>query len=391
LIRRHASLRAAFRYERLRKPVQIILRDAAAPWTRVDLSSIGEAKRDSRLATLLKEDRQRRFDVGRPPLLRFTLVRLAEQCHRLIMTNHHLVADGWSKAILLEEIWRLYEHNADPRPLPAVVPYREYLAWLAGRDREAANAAWTGVMAGLERPHLLESWNATCERRPPSQHVVSVDERALDRLLRRARALRVTLNMIVQSAWAIALHELTSRTDIVFGAVVSGRPPELDGVERMVGLFINTVPVRVRVADGDSLVEVLARLEEWQIQTLTHQWLGLNEIQRLTRTSPLFDSLVAFENYPAPRIANDSLRGLQVTAFAESDDSHYPLTLQAVRRDGLEICLDSRSDRIGQDGVADLGAAVSSILSAFAENPWQTVEHITSSRHNAATMTRSPG
>ena len=152
---RHASLRAGFQHANLSAPVQIIVPQAEPPWHSIDLSLLDEAAREERLAGILMQDRAERFDLARPPLLRCTLIRLAADRHRLVLTNHHILMDGWSTPILVRELLTLYAHRGDDTALPRVTAYRDYLAWIAAQDRAAAIAAWSEALAGLEEPTRL--------------------------------------------------------------------------------------------------------------------------------------------------------------------------------------------------------------------------------------------
>ena len=155
LVQRHASLRAAFRHENLSRPVQIIVPSAPVPWREVDLSHLDAAAREERLREILAQDSVQRFDLTAAPLLRFTLIRLGAERHRLVLTNHHILMDGWSMPILVQELLQLYAHEGDARSLPRVTPYRDYLAWIATQDRAAAAAAWREALAGLEEATLV--------------------------------------------------------------------------------------------------------------------------------------------------------------------------------------------------------------------------------------------
>src|SRR5260221_13352926 len=147
---RHASLRACFWHEGLSHPVEIIGRELASRWRRIDLSLLEEASREQRLASVLAQDRAERFDLGCAPLMRFTLIRLAADRHVLVLTHHHLLMDGWSLPVLVRELLTLYEHKGDGTGLGRVTPFRDYLAWLAGQDRAGARAAWEQALAGGE-------------------------------------------------------------------------------------------------------------------------------------------------------------------------------------------------------------------------------------------------
>ncbi|WP_308442715.1 condensation domain-containing protein, partial [Rugosimonospora africana] len=243
------------------------------------------------------EERGRRFDLGRPPLLRLVLVRLAAQRFRLILTKHHIVLDGWSVPLLLGELFALYVNGGDSAGLPRVKPYREYLRWLAGQDRQAAKAVWQEALSGVE-PTLIAGAVVGQSGVLPRRVPLTLSRELTAAVQRLARANELTVNTVVQGVWGLLLARLTGRQDVVFGAVVSGRSPEIAGVERMLGLFINTVPVRVRYTMRDTVRTILARVQREQLHLQPYHYLGLPEIQSTTATGNLFDTVTVFENYP---------------------------------------------------------------------------------------------
>jgi non-ribosomal peptide synthetase component F len=178
----------------------------------------------------------------------------------------------------------------------------------------------------------------------------------------------LTLNTLVQGAWAVLLGDLTGRSDVIFGATVSGRPPEISGIETMVGLFINTVPVRVRLAPGASLLEILAESQDRQSRLTAYHYLGLVDIQRTVGLEALFDTLVVFENYPVPAaIAPELTDDLRVVNVQGYDATHYPLTVVAQRQhDTLRVRLDYRPDLFSQNTVETIANRLMSVLDALA-------------------------
>ena len=326
LVQRHASLRAAFRYENLSRPVQIILPAVRVPWHNIDLSLLDDTAREQRLAQILAEDCAERFDLAAPPLLRFTLIRLGADRHQLLFTHHHILVDGWSMPVLVQELLTLYAQRGDARTLPRVTPYRDYLAWIAAQDRAAAVAAWSAALAGLEEPTLVALQDRGRAPVLPEQIMLTLSERLTGALTQQARARGLTLNTYIQGAWAILLGRLTGRADVVFGVTVAGRPPEIAGIESMVGLFINTLPLRVKLSAEQPLVALLAEVQDSQSRLMAHQHLGLAEVQGLAGLGELFDTLVVFENYPVDHAALAAAsNGLHVTPVAGYDASHYPL------------------------------------------------------------------
>src|SRR5262249_52951542 len=239
LLERHASLRVCFQYEGLSRPVQVIMPRVELPWRWHDLSSLEASDRTRRLADLLVEDRRERFDPRAAPLLRFALIRLSAGEHRLVLTNHRILLDGWSMPVLLRELLTLYAHGEDAGVLPRVTPYRDYLAWLARQDRAAAIAAWREALAGLEEGTHLAPRDPARLPIVPEQLTLSLNETQTAALILQGRRHGLTLNTFIQTAWAILLGRLTGQDDVVFGVTVAGRPPEIAGVENMVGLFIN--------------------------------------------------------------------------------------------------------------------------------------------------------
>ncbi|WP_250292783.1 non-ribosomal peptide synthetase [Streptomyces atroolivaceus] len=375
LLRRHANLRVGFLHEDLDEPVQAVAAEVPVPLEELDLTgAAGTGTVQERLDTFLAADRTRRFDLTTPPLMRFTLVRTAPRHHRLVMTSHHILLDGWSMPLLVRELFELYAHRGDDSTLPRVVPYRTYLAWLAQQDRAAALDAWRTALGGIDAPTLLAGRgraDVPGAGELPETLVLELDPVTTHRLRETARAHRLTLNTLVQGAWGLLLAHLTGRPDVVFGTTVSGRPPEIPGIESMVGLFINTVPVRIRPAPGETLAALLTRLQEEQGRLLGHQYVGLTEIRGVTDLDELFDTLAVFENYPmdaeALRTAQQGLPGLAVTGFSGSDAAHYPLTLTIAPGDALRITFGYRAAVLEREEVALTVDRMRRMMTAMAE------------------------
>ncbi|MGW0601615.1 amino acid adenylation domain-containing protein [Streptomyces sp. NPDC002776] len=344
LLKRHANLRAAFRHEGLKRPVQLIPRAVTLPWREEDLSGLPEAEREAVAERIASEDRWRRFDLGKPPLMRFTLIRLGGGRTRLVMTNHHILLDGWSMPVLLRELMTLYTVRGDGSALPRVRPYRDYLAWLESRDREAARLAWTQALEGFDTPSVVAPQRGALTAAPERVHFEE-DAAVSAALTRFARSHGVTVNTVIQGAWGLVVSHLTGRDDVVFGVTVNGRPPELPGVDTMVGLFMNTLPLRVALRPAEPLSQFLRRMQAEQTRLIDHQWMGLAEIQRWAGSGELFDTAMVFENYPldssrsrptAPSAGTDLPTVLKIHS---RDQMHYPLGLLALPRETLRFSL----------------------------------------------------
>ncbi|WP_282689764.1 non-ribosomal peptide synthetase, partial [Streptomyces sp. CC216B] len=370
LLRRHASLRVAFRQRKDGEWVQIVAARYKLPWTEIDLSHLpgAEADTEARRATLA--DREQRFDTGRPPLIRFTLIRLGAESHRLVLTIHHTVLDGWSLPTLLKEYHALYLSGGDARGLPAVAPYRDYLTWLSRQDVDASRAAWDTMLDGLTAPSLVAG---TAEHTPqePGRHEFGLTEEQTRALTARARSAGVTANTVVQAAWSLVLAGLTGTDDVVFGVTVNGRPAELPGIESMVGLFINTLPLRIRLDPSLSARELLGLVHHAQAELIAHQYLGLSEVQYRTGLGPLFDTSVVFENFPfdsAPAVSGDS-DPLRVVGAESHSANHFPLSLVGMPQDALRFKLFHQRDLFDDDAAAAVAERFLGLLDTLVRDP----------------------
>jgi hypothetical protein len=346
VIDRHAVLRTSFHWTGLDRRLQAVWRHVRAPLAVLDWRPLEAAERPARLAELLRADRRRGFEVRRAPLLRITLLRLADAEHQMVFSFHHLLLDGWSMPLLFGELLRLYEalRTGERLTLPQALPFRDYVDWLSRADAAspgATEAFWRRELAGftaptplpLERrpdraPEASGATDATCR----SLELTAGETGALQRLARRGH---VTLGTLVQGAWAILLARHAATGDVLFGALSSGRPAGLPGAEGMLGLFSAILPVRVAVDAARPLLPWLDDLQQHLARLREMEHCLLAEIQRwsdVPRGTALFGSLVVFESYPVDLEAGaspgaskeDSLRigGLQVL-----QNTNDPLTL----------------------------------------------------------------
>ncbi|WP_157854620.1 condensation domain-containing protein, partial [Streptomyces varsoviensis] len=373
LLQRHSNLRVAFRQRKTGEWAQLVARTVPLPWADADLSAIAdETERTAEADRLVAADRARRFDVTRPPLVRFLLVKLAERQHRLVLSMHHTLLDGWSLPVLLREFYALYISRGDASGLPEARPYRHYLDWLAAQDRPAAERAWRESLAGLTEPTRIAPMDAGRLPTAPRRHEFGLTEEATAALVERARAHGLTLNTVVQGAWALVLGRLTGSDDAVFGVTVSGRPADLPGVEDMVGLFINTLPLRARLRPAEPLARFLARVQEEQSRLLDHQHLGLADIQRQAGIGELFDTSLVFENFPLDQAREQTGAapgGLRVSAAESTSANHYTLSLVAMPHSSLGFRFFYQPDLLSEADVETIGDRLLQVLDAFTADP----------------------
>ncbi|MEV0464962.1 amino acid adenylation domain-containing protein [Nocardia tengchongensis] len=327
LIDRHDSLRTAF-VTGADGPRQIVLRDATVDWADSDVSG------DDRQAEALRQIAAAAaapFDPVCPPLVRFHLVCTGVDRYRLLVTNHHLVLDGWSMPLLIHELLALYLSDGDTAELAPPRSYREYLRWLQVQDRDAATAAWREMLAGIEGPTRVTNGPQRAVTADAGEVGLNLDAATTAALLGLGRSHGVTPNTALHVGWALLVSVLAGRSDVVFANTVSSRPPRIPDVERMVGLMINTLPVRVRLEPRESVGDLLNRVQSEQAAMLDHQHLGLAELQRAAGVTDLFDTATVLESYPFDRelLAQDlSAAGLRLLEIDAHDATPYPLSLQ---------------------------------------------------------------
>jgi amino acid adenylation domain-containing protein/non-ribosomal peptide synthase protein (TIGR01720 family) len=369
LLDRYANLRTAFVDRADGDVVQVVPEKVALPWQYLDLTAAGEAERAEAFERFLAQDRAAHFDARTPPLIRLALAVLEPGRPELVMTAHHALFDGWSTPLLMRDLLLLYA-SGDPAGLPRTRDFGEFLSWRARQDQAEAARAWTAELAGLEEPTLLAPGAASAGNDGLGQVEVALPPDVASELSRCAPRLGVTVNTLVQGAWALLLGQLTARRDVVFGATVSGRPPAVADVESMVGMFINTVPVRVEYEPGDTLAEILTRLQGRQAGLVEHHYYGLTEIQQSVGLKSLFDTLVVFESYPIDRdglsAATDAADGIAFTGLRPSTGTNYPLALLAAADPHLQLTLQYARNVLNQDTVEVYAARLVRVLRQLA-------------------------
>ncbi|MFH8407407.1 amino acid adenylation domain-containing protein [Streptomyces sp. NPDC018019] len=346
LLVRHDALRASFHRRASGEAVQVVSREVRLPWREIDLSGLPAADALSGIEELATREQERRFDTAAAPLLRLLLIRLGADRHRLIVISHHILMDGWSMPVLLSELAEVYAAGGDGSALAPAASYRDYLAWRARQDKDAARAAWSAEFAGTEEPTLVAP--GAVDRGPvDAGHLITdIPETTTRGLTELARRHGLTVNTLLQGAWALVLARLAGRTDVVFGATVAGRPPELPGMESMVGLLINTVPVRVRLDAARPVLGLLRELQERQSALVAHQHLGLPEIQRGAGPGAVFDTLVVHENYPRAVAAPGAPDALAFAVLGTREATHYPLTLGVIPGERLRVHVAYRRGQV---------------------------------------------
>ncbi|HEY9315941.1 amino acid adenylation domain-containing protein [Williamsia sp.] len=370
LLARHDVLRAAITQDvGTGDVIQVVRREAELPWRFSDLSGLSAADQDTARDGLLDAERAERFDLASAPLTRMHLIRCDGGRWILAITNHHVIADGWSTPLLIRDLLTMYVlGSADA--LPRVRSYGDFLGWLQARDKAEATRRWTEALRESEPTMLVERFASDASDVPVDLTRTLTPE--LDRALTSmTRTLDVTLNTVLQAAWAMVLAGKTGRRDVLFGSTVAGRPAELSGVDTMVGLFINTVPVRVRLDPQESVATLLSRLQDEQAAMLDHQHLALSEIMTAAGGGNLFDSLLVLESYPIDKQGlseHTDIAGMRLGGARVRDGSHYPLAVVGIPGEQLEINFKYLPSALSAASVEDCATRLLSVIAGFAED-----------------------
>ncbi|NBM14294.1 non-ribosomal peptide synthetase [Streptomyces sp. GC420] len=380
LLDRYPSLRAAFVNRADGDVVQVVPESVTLPWQYLDLTGADEADRTETFERFLAQDRAAHFDADTPPLIRLALVVLEPERPELVLTAHHTLFDGWSTPLLMRDLLLLYASDGDPAGLPGIRDYDDFLSWLDRQDHEESARVWAAELEGIEAPTLLAHDSAPTDAESRDQVDITLPADEASALRRLASDLGITANSLVQGAWALLLGRLTGRQDVVFGATVSGRPPAVPDVESMVGMFINTVPVRVTYTPGETVAEVLTRLQSRQAALTEHYYYGLAQIQQSVGLQSLFDTLVVFESYPIDReglsAAGEAADGITFTGFRPSAGNHYPLCLAAAVDPTLELVLQYTPEVFDRATVEMYAARLVRVLRQVAATPELTVAQL---------------
>ena len=378
LVARHPALRSTIHWTEFEQPCQVVHRYAEHPLDYLDWRELTTSQQEERFNDYLALDRRRAFIDDQPPLSRLALLRVGEDVHHLVWSVHHIVIDGWCLSLLLHEVLDIYEairRGCDPRPRPSR-PFRDYVAWLQHRDEKHAESYWRRALSGvtgatplgIERvePGGRGSGQIALERQVRLPAEVTSSLQAL------VRSRQLTLSTLIQGAWCVLLSRYSGESDVLFGVTVSGRPPELPGVESMVGMFINVIPLRAEVTEESYLIPWLRKLQADLIELRRFETTPLSHIQTwsdIPAGMPLFESIVTVQNLPfvtslqqrADRLGIDSTRFLERT--------HYPLTITVLPGTELEIKIGFDASRFEPWNIDRTLGHLRTLLEAMAADP----------------------
>jgi len=385
VIRRHPILRTSFWWADVQTPLQLVHRDARLQVQRNDWRKLSTIERDNAFERFLQEDRKRELDLAFGPLMRLTFMHLGENEYRFVWTHHHLLLDGWSLPVVIRDLVEAFgagpmDGSGESATLPR---FRDYVAWLRGQDVAAATTFWKGYLAGFTAPTSL---GIDRDGYKPGrtvlfdQRVIRVPAVQTHALKAMARSGRVTLNTVLQGVWALLLSRYSGQSDVVFGTTVSGRSAPIAGIEAMVGMLINTLPVRIAVSGDQRWLPWLASLQRQQVAVREHEHTALTHIQEISdvpRGSPLFESLLVFENYPVDdSLLGDLGRTLSVRDLRFDESTHYSLALTIDPGPELRIRVGFDAERFEASAIERMTTHIESILSQVIADPDKQIADI---------------
>lgn len=349
VVDRHPVLRTSFNWEIKDRPFQVVHRSAALSVQHLDWS--GEAEWRQRLEQFLAEDQKRPFSLKRPPLLRVYLIRLADDRHLLSWTRHHLVVDGWSLGVILQEVFTIYaaRRTREDAQLEAALPYRRYVEWEGACRPDDVATYWRSALSGFE----AETSARSLVFNPNAPAVEEVTRRLSSaewqRLISFARQHRLTINTLVQGAWGLVLARHSGRSDVLAGSVETLRPPHLLAEHgALIGMQITVLPVRFRI-DETPLQEWLLQLQAAMVAGRDAGPIGFDDLRRIINVGHdalPFESLVGFQNYPLDEKGCLHSAGLTLLESGDITLPDMPLNLMAETLDGgliLRLMADGRS------------------------------------------------
>jgi amino acid adenylation domain-containing protein len=375
---RHAVHRTLFAHVDRDRPLQVVRCCVDLPWREEDWSVLPAPEQQDRFEALLADDRSTDFDPARAPLMRCALIRLSDRCHRFLWTRHHAVSDGWSMPVVMGEVLNGYRRRVEGGTVPPspATQYREYIAWLRHQDEAKAEEYWRGALAGVRGPCPLGVGRPPAAGYPAARTVakrrVALPARTTAALQAAARRERLTLSTYAQGAWAILLRRYGGEPHVLFGMIASGRPPSLPGVEAMVGPFLNTLPAPVHVDDGAPVADWLRALQSAQVEREEFGYAPLSRIRRwaqLPGDVPLFESLVAFENFPLDAELGSFTGVFEVENVRMAEQTSFPLTLTVAPGDPMTVQIAYDEDRFDADTVARMLDHYEVILTGLADAP----------------------
>ncbi|MEH2435909.1 MAG: amino acid adenylation domain-containing protein [Nostoc sp.] len=383
VVAQHSILRTAFVWEQLAEPLQVVYRQVDVNLNSHDWQQLSAQDQQQQLEFLLHSQRKQGFQLSEPPLIHLSLIQLSADSYQFIWSSHHLLLDGWSMPLVFKDLLYFYQaiYQGENLAVQPTQSYRNYIAWLQKQDLAQAEQFWREKLQGFTAPTPLSVDKKQSSNRKKldysySEQQIQLTVQATDAIQSFARKHQLTINNLVQATWALLLCRYSQETDVVFGATVSGRPPSLVGIESMVGLFINTLPVRVQVSDDTQVLALLKDLQAQQVESEQYSYSSLVEIQgksEINRGTPLFESIVVFENYPVDEAVRSHNYSFSIDKIHAIEQTNYPLTVIAAAGKQLLVKISYDISRFDDATITRLLGHFQILLEGIVANPQQRI------------------
>ncbi|MEM1169666.1 MAG: amino acid adenylation domain-containing protein [Cyanobacteria bacterium P01_H01_bin.35] len=377
VVDRHSILRTLFVWENISTPLQVVLKQVNLPWTNLDWVQLSPTEQQEKFKELLSKQKAQGFSFSKAPLMNCTLIKLSVDTYKFIWNHHHILLDGWSSPIIYKEIFSFYNSavNGETYQWSTPSPYRDYIAWLCSQDQQAAMQFWRQNLHGFKTPTPLmvnKTKSVSKEHSGNKQIELGFSSECSKKLQSLAKQYHLTVSTIAQAAWALLLNRYSGETDVVFGVVVSGRNTNFTGVENIVGLLINTLPLRVQVPTKSELIPWLKQIQESMVELQQYSYTPIVDIQAVSQVSggiPLFNSIMLFQNYPiAPSLVNEE-SSLQLTEVNTFQQSNYPLSVYVVPGDKFLVKITYNAADFELETVQQMLRHLQTLLTNIADNP----------------------
>ncbi|WP_342417692.1 amino acid adenylation domain-containing protein [Paenibacillus sp. FSL R10-2782] len=385
LVRRHEALRTHFYFGRDTEPLQVVYRSRDCGFQYEDLHKLDVGTRDTWVKNFELEDRARGFDLRRDVLLRVAILRTGEDSYHFVWSFHHIVMDGWCLSLINKEVFESYaalQEGRVPELAPAV-PYSSFIEWLEAQDGKAAADYWSSYLSGYEQQTALPAIKSgrKSEGYTASDWATDWERELTLRVEETAKRYQVTMNTLLQTVWGIVLQKYNNHSDVVFGSVVSGRPSDIIGVEDIIGLFINTIPVRIRCEAGESFAEVMQKMQEQALASHAYDTYPLFEIQALTdQKQDLINHIMVFENYPVEEqveeLGSDGQDAFPISNVVAAEQTNYDLNLVVMPGECIKIRFMYNALSFDQTDIERLHGHFVNLLEQVLLNPSVCVEEL---------------
>jgi len=388
VIQRHPILRTAFLHDGLERPLQCVHKEISLIVESHSWSDVDASQEDQVLDDFLETDRKRGFDLTSPGVMRLTFFTFSPERMRLVWSYHHMLLDGWSVPIVLGEVFQAYEafiEGAQPT-FGRNAPYADYIELIESRTADSEEVYWRDYLKGFEDPTAMVIKKSQPAVDPEeAEHIeekFTLPEEVTRKLNEISKSHHVTLNTMIQGAWGLLLSRYTDEADVMFGATVSGRPAELNGVEQMVGLFINTLPVRMEIDDDCSVQEWLKQLQSRQLEQRDYESTPLVRIRaysELGAGKPLFESIFVFENFPvsdALEKKDDTDATLAVGKVKSFEQTNFPLTVLVSPGKNIQIKFSYDNAMFDSVAIERMAGHMGNLLRQMAEDPSMSIGEV---------------